>query len=71
MDCNMPLMDGYQSAMEVKRFFKESGIEGCKIIACTAYVQESEKSKAISSGMDEYCIKPIDRSKLKTILNNI
>lgn len=59
LDCNMPIMDGYETATELRRLNNKGEIDHIKIIACTAFVQQSELDRAIKSGMDDYCIKPI------------
>jgi signal transduction histidine kinase/FixJ family two-component response regulator len=69
LDCNMPLMDGYECAIWLKELFKESPQLRCPIIACTAGVQSSERKKALDSGMDQFCTKPITRPMIKDMID--
>jgi two-component system, NarL family, sensor histidine kinase EvgS len=59
-DCDMPRMDGYQLAREIRR------LEAAKktprpipIIACTANAGASDSTVCIDAGMNDYLSKPI------------
>jgi CheY-like chemotaxis protein len=68
LDCNMPIMDGYTCAGHLKTLFSDNSDCRCPIIACTAGVESSEKQKAIDSGMDDYCSKPINKTKIQELV---
>jgi CheY-like chemotaxis protein len=57
MDCQMPVMDGYQ-ATEILR--KRPGLAGIPVIAMTADVMDTDKEKAIRAGMVDHIVKPIN-----------
>lgn len=56
MDCQLPLMDGY----EVTRCIRENARwQGLPIIALTANVMNSDRNRALASGMNEHVGKPL------------
>ena len=56
MDIQMPEMDGYEAAKAIRN---EPGLEGCRIIAVTAFAMVGDREKIMSSGFDGYIPKPI------------
>jgi len=65
LDCQMPLMDGYAAAIEIKEMQKSQLIPVCPIVALTAHVFASEKEKCFAAGMDEFLTKPLTLQALK------
>ena len=60
MDINMPIMDGYEAAHEIRKHSAK-----VPIIAVTAFAYASDEQKAIDSGFDGYMPKPINARALK------
>jgi len=56
MDCQMPRMDGYTAAKEIK---KQAKFKNLPIIAMTANTRETDLLKAKDCGMNGYISKPI------------
>jgi two-component system, sensor histidine kinase and response regulator len=69
MDCQMPIMDGYRAAREIRRWEQEHGSRRLPVIALTAHAIAGERDKVISAGMDDYLTKPIMRSQLESTLS--
>lgn len=66
MDCQMPLMDGYQAAEAIR--VKESGKKHVPIIAMTAFALPGDREKCINAGMDDYITKPFVWEDIDSIL---
>jgi signal transduction histidine kinase/ligand-binding sensor domain-containing protein/CheY-like chemotaxis protein/HPt (histidine-containing phosphotransfer) domain-containing protein len=67
MDCQMPVMDGYQAAREIRS--RETGALRIPIIALTADAMKGTEQLCRESGMDDYLTKPIDRDRLSEVIN--
>ncbi|MEZ8823717.1 response regulator [Vibrio amylolyticus] len=57
MDCQMPVMDGYEATAWIRNELDDNNIP---IIAMTANVMERDKEKAKACGMNDIIAKPID-----------
>ena len=68
MDCNMPLMDGWEATKILRDMMKKGEINNFPIIAATAYCDEQNKMKCFESGMNEILEKPIMKEELVKIL---
>lgn len=59
MDCQMPIMDGFEATKKVLEYEKESKLKHIPIIALTANAMKGDKEKCIQAGMDDYLSKPV------------
>ena len=65
MDCNMPVMDGYQAAKEIAQMVYNNIINPCLVIAVTAYHSTHNVELCINAGMHYVISKPASIDKLK------
>ncbi|HUA88770.1 MAG TPA: response regulator, partial [Steroidobacteraceae bacterium] len=66
MDCQMPVLDGYGAALEIRRL--EQGGPRVPIIALTADATSAARQACLEAGMDDYLSKPFTRDALRTVL---
>ncbi len=64
MDVQMPVMDGFQAAGEIRSFELKTGRPRTPIIALTAHAMNGYRSTCLEAGMDGYLAKPVSSSQL-------
>ncbi len=67
MDCNMPVMDGYECTREIRKL--EHGKE-TPIVAMTANNTATEQERCIDAGMDDFLSKPLRISVLQKLVRD-
>ena len=68
MDCEMPVMDGYEATQQIRSFEKANSLSRTPIVAVTAHVYEEHFEKIEQSGMDAQVNKPFSENEIKDIL---
>ncbi|WP_421910749.1 ATP-binding protein [Marinobacter sp.] len=69
MDCQMPVMDGYETTRCIREWEKSNGQGGTPIIALTADVLPGTESSCREAGMNDYLAKPVRKEKLRVVLS--
>ncbi len=66
MDCNMPVMDGYEASRQIRRSGRWPDLP---IVALTANAMSEERERCRAAGMNDYLAKPFRREELKALLD--
>jgi signal transduction histidine kinase/ActR/RegA family two-component response regulator len=66
MDCQMPVMDGCEATVAIRRL---AGVQGrVPIVALTASALPSERDRCFAAGMDDYIAKPATVEELERVV---
>ena len=66
MDCQMPVLDGYSAAQQLRR--QEGENKHTLAIAMTASDMPGDREKCLAAGMDDYLTNPVDLTTLANTL---
>ena len=69
MDCQMPVMDGWQATGELRRRERERNLPRTPIVALTAHALRGDAERCLAAGMDAYLAKPIEPAQLDEVLD--
>lgn len=67
MDCDMPVMSGYEATAEIRRREVSLGSH-VPIIAMTSYDRDTDKEKCLAAGMDDYLTKGVNEGTLSRVI---
>ena len=65
MDCQLPVMDGYEAAGEIRKNIK---LQDLPVIAMTANVLAGDRDKSLAAGMNDHINKPFQPEEFYAIL---
>ncbi len=66
MDCQMPVMDGYQATREIR---KQKQYRSLPVLAMTANVMSGDREKVLECGMNDHIAKPINPDVMFLIMS--
>ncbi len=65
MDCQMPVMDGYEATLAIRELEARSGGRRVPIVALTASAHDSDRQRCLDVGMDAFLSKPLTVQELR------
>ena len=76
MDCQMPVMDGFEATAEIRRLEGAGSVAGAAggplpIIALTANAFKEDRDRCLAAGMNNYASKPLNAAELMRLLRAI
>ncbi|MDP2226255.1 MAG: 7TM diverse intracellular signaling domain-containing protein [Moraxellaceae bacterium] len=70
MDCEMPVLDGYEATRRLRAREADLGLPRLPIIALTAHALPEHREKCLAAGMDDHLPKPLSLSELSAVLGH-
>lgn len=68
MDCEMPVLSGYEATREIRRWEADSGVQRMPILAVTADAFRDSHERCLEAGMDDVLTKPLSIDQLGAAL---
>jgi len=69
MDIQMPVLDGLESTLAIRKHEKENNLQETRIVAITANAMKEDKDRCFEVGMNDYISKPFRPEDLIRILS--
>lgn len=61
MDCQMPIMDGYEATRQIR---KQPQLQGLPVLAMTANTMAGDREKVLAVGMNDHIPKPVNVNEM-------
>jgi signal transduction histidine kinase/CheY-like chemotaxis protein len=71
MDCQMPVMDGFEASRRIRQIEAERGRRRVTIVALTANAVDEERQRCVDAGMDEFMTKPFRHKELLALVGKL
>lgn len=68
MDCQMPVMDGFEATRRIREFEQAAGRTPVPIVALTANALQGDREHCIEAGMNDYLPKPLPLRELSRVV---
>jgi CheY-like chemotaxis protein len=68
MDCQMPVMSGFEATERIRTWELEQGSARLPIVALTAGAFEGDRDHCLKAGMDDFVTKPVDFVLLPSVI---
>lgn len=68
MDCQMPIMDGFEATRQIRAREHEAGSKRIPIIALTANAFSKDRQNCLDAGMDDFLTKPLLPEQLENAI---
>jgi signal transduction histidine kinase/DNA-binding response OmpR family regulator len=68
MDCQMPLMDGFEATQRIRAAEAANGRKAMPIVALTANALQGDRERCLAAGMSDFISKPFTIKKLQAAL---
>lgn len=68
MDMQMPVMDGYTAAREIRNYERENRLQAVPIVALSAHAFKEDTQRSLDAGCNDHLAKPV---KKQTLLETI
>jgi CheY-like chemotaxis protein len=68
MDCQMPIMDGYEATRTIRQLIDGKTPADVAIVALSANAMKGDEDECFAAGMNAHIAKPISQDKLISIL---
>ncbi|MBI9075273.1 MAG: response regulator [Desulfatibacillum sp.] len=70
MDGQMPVMDGIEATIKIRRYEAAKKLVKTPIVALTAHAMPGDREKFLEAGMDDYLTKPLKRDALEKVIRS-
>ncbi len=68
MDCQMPVMDGYDASLAIRKGRGGRSHQGVPIVALTANAMDGDRERCFDAGMNDYLTKPLEADQIGKIV---